>query len=67
VAGFQTGRPTHFLATVSPNSLMPKKTSLPKARDSLNPTSAGDMKNEKVSFFLPPDVRYWFAIDGNLA
>jgi hypothetical protein len=29
---FQTGRPAHFLDTVSQNSLMPKKTSLPKAR-----------------------------------
>ena len=33
---FQIGRPTHFLTTVSRNSLMPKKTSLPKARHSLN-------------------------------
>ncbi len=33
---FQTGRPAHFLEMVSQNSLMPKKTSLPKARYSLN-------------------------------
>ena len=33
---FQTGRPAHFLDMVSRNSLMPKKTSLPKARDSIN-------------------------------
>jgi len=33
---FQTGRPAHFLRTVIQNSLMPKKTSLPKARHSLN-------------------------------
>jgi hypothetical protein len=33
---FQTGHPTHFPTTVSRNSLMPKKTYLPKARDSLN-------------------------------
>jgi len=33
---FQTGRPAHFLVMVSQNSLMPKKTSLPKARYSLN-------------------------------
>jgi hypothetical protein len=29
---FQTDRPAHFLEMVSQNSLMPKKTSLPKAR-----------------------------------
>jgi len=29
---FQIGRPPHFLETVIQNSLMPKKTSLPKAR-----------------------------------
>jgi len=33
---FQTGRPAHFLDMVSQNSLMPKKTSLPKARYSIN-------------------------------
>jgi len=33
---FQIGRPPHFLETVIQNSLMPKKTSLPKARQSLN-------------------------------
>ena len=33
---FQIGCPTHFLTTVSQNSLMPKKTFLPKARDSIN-------------------------------
>ena len=33
---FQTGHPTHFLAIVIQNSLMPEKTSLPKARQSLN-------------------------------
>jgi len=33
---FQTGRPAHFLEMVTQNSLMPKKTSLPKARYSLN-------------------------------
>ena len=33
---FQIGRPTHFLEVVSQNSLMPKKTSLPKARYSIN-------------------------------
>ena len=33
---FQTGRPAHFLEMVSQNSLMPKKTSLPKARCSIN-------------------------------
>ncbi len=33
---FQTGRPAHFLEMVSQNSLMPKKTPLPKARYSLN-------------------------------
>ena len=33
---FQNGRPAHFLEMVSQNSLMPKKTSLPKARHSLN-------------------------------
>jgi hypothetical protein len=33
---FQTGRPAHFLEMVSQNSLMPKKTSLPKARYSIN-------------------------------
>jgi len=33
---FQTGRPAHFLEMVIQNSLMPKKTSLPKARYSLN-------------------------------
>jgi len=33
---FQTGRPAHFLAMVIRNSLMPEKTSLPKARQSLN-------------------------------
>lgn len=33
---FQTGRPAHFIEMVSQNSLMPKKTSLPKARYSIN-------------------------------
>ncbi len=33
---FQIGRPAHFLEMVSQNSLMPKKTSLPKARYSIN-------------------------------
>ena len=33
---FQVGRPAHFLEMVIQNSLMPKKTSLPKARYSLN-------------------------------
>jgi len=33
---FQTGRPAHFRQTVIHNSLMPQKTSLPKARHSLN-------------------------------
>ena len=33
---FQTGRPAHLLDMVSQNSLMPKKTSLPKARYSIN-------------------------------
>jgi len=33
---FQIGRPTHFLERVIHNSLMPEKTSLPKARHSLN-------------------------------
>ena len=32
----QIGRPAHFLEMVIQNSLMPKKTSLPKARYSLN-------------------------------
>jgi len=31
---FQTGHPAHFLAIVIQNSLMPEKTSLPKARQS---------------------------------
>ncbi len=34
--GSQTGRPAHFLEMVIHNSLMPEKTSLPKARYSLN-------------------------------
>ena len=33
---FQIGRPAHFLEMVIQNSIMPKKTSLPKARYSLN-------------------------------
>ena len=33
---FQVGRPAHFLEMVIQNSLMPKKTSLPKAWYSLN-------------------------------
>ena len=33
----QIGRPALLLETVIQNSLMPKKTSLPKARQSLNP------------------------------
>jgi len=33
---FQIGRPEHYLAMVIQNSPMPKKTSLPKARYSLN-------------------------------
>ena len=33
---FQIGRPAHFLEMVSQNALMPKKTSLPKARHSIN-------------------------------
>ena len=33
----QIGRPALFLETVIQNSLIPKKTSLPKARQSLNP------------------------------
>ena len=32
----QIGRPAHFWEMVIQNSLMPKKTSLPKARQSLN-------------------------------
>jgi hypothetical protein len=32
----QIGRPAHFLETVIQNSLMPNRTSLPKARYSLN-------------------------------
>jgi len=33
---FQTGRPARFLEMVIRNSLMPKKTSLPKVRYSIN-------------------------------
>ena len=35
---FQIGRPAHFRETVIHYSLMPQKTSLPKARNSLNNT-----------------------------
>ena len=41
---FQIGHPAHFFATVIQNSLMPKKTSLPKAR-SLN--RKGDLSNSR--------------------
>jgi hypothetical protein len=41
----QIGRPTHFLEMVIQNSLMPKKTSLPKARHSLN--YEGDLSNSR--------------------
>ena len=42
---FQIGHPVHFFTTVIQNSLMPKKTSLPKARQSLN--SEVDLSNSR--------------------
>jgi mRNA-degrading endonuclease toxin of MazEF toxin-antitoxin module len=46
----QIGRPAHFLEIVIQNSLMPKKTSLPKARYSLSRKCVCPIHAEPVQF-----------------